>query len=310
MAEYELRELGHIVHNGFFGASDEHPKPFTDNDTVRYWDNVKSVAEQLKDPNRAEVIYTTMLLPLWESTLPNDRYYEHRKKAVEALQQYRDGVFSVFGNGHNLWLEQLKKQPQTAEPEKPMNPILKRLTENRAKYPEAIILLRVGDFYEAFDEDAHILAKTFDYTITSRPLDDERKAMVGFPQHIFEKNIDKLMKTGVPVVVNYPDGKTDIYPEPVQSKETDGSNREVDTLCKILDRLGIDDITIEYENGELVARDEDNVWYSKQLYDFLADEAFVYTEDGVLGIEGELLADFVELAKRYGIEIPTYNAEK
>jgi len=310
MAEYELRELGHIVHNGFFGASDEHPKPFTDNDTVRYWDNVKSVAEQLKDPNRAEVIYTTMLLPLWESTLPNDRYYEHRKKAVEALQQYRDGVFSVFGNGHNLWLEQLKKQPQTAEPEKPMNPILKRLTENRAKYPEAIILLRVGDFYEAFDEDAHILAKTFDYTLTSRPLDGERKAMVGFPQHIFEKNIDKLMKTGVPVVVNYPDGKTDIYPEPVQSKETDGSNREVDTLCKILDRLGIDDITIEYENGELVARDEDNVWYSKQLYDFLADEAFVYTEDGVLGIEDELLADFAELAKRYGIEIPTYNAEK
>ena len=134
--------------------------------------------------------------------------------------------------------------------------------------------------------------------------------MVGFPQHIFEKNIDKLMKTGATVVVNYPDGKTDIYPEPVQSKETDDSNREVDTLCKILDRLGIDDITIEYENGELVARDEDNVWYSKQLYDFLADEAFVYTEDGVLGVEDELLADFAELAKRYGIEIPTHNSEK
>ena len=302
MAEYELRELGHIVHNGFFGASDEHPKPFTDNDTVRYWDNVKSVAEQLKDPNRAEVIYTTMLLPLWESTLPNDRYYEHRKKAVEALQQYRDGVFSVFGNGHNLWLEQVKKQPQTAEPEKPMNPILKRLTENRAKYPEAIILLRVGDFYEAFDEAAHILAKTFDYTLTSRPLDGERKAMVGFPQHIFEKNIDKLMKTGVPVVVNCPDGKTDIYPEPVQSKETDGSNREVDTLCKILDRLGIDDITIEYENGELVARDENNEWRGKQFYNFLIDEAFWYDEDAAVhGVEPELLADFTELSNLQGV---------
>lgn len=201
-------------------------------------------------------------------------------------------------------------EPQSAEPEKPMNPILKRLNEQREKYPDAILLLRVGDFYEAFDEDAHTLAKVFDYTLTSRPLDNERKVMVGFPQHIFEKNIDKLMKTGATVVVNYPDGKTDIYPEPVQSKETDDSNREVDTLCKILDRLGIDDITIEYENGELVARDEDNVWYSKQLYDFLADEAFVYTEDGVLGVEDELLADFAELAKRYGIEIPTHNAEK
>ena len=50
--------------------------------------------------------------------------------------------------------------------------------------------------------------------------------------------------------------------------------------------------------------------YSKQLYDFLADEAFVYTEDGVLGIESDLLSDFAELAKRYGIEIPTYYAEK
>lgn len=377
MEEYELRQLGHIVHNGFFGASDEHPKPFGKEDISDYWKNVNSVAEQLKDPDRAEVIYTTMLLPLWESTLPNDRYYDYRKKAIEALQQYRDGEFSVFGNDYNMWLRQLDREtnlysldelyvitdkdggssvfeivavrdghilytfpdmpeqepvaisieefernlekgiirikedePQSAEPEKPMNPILKRLNEQREKYPDAILLLRVGDFYEAFDEDAHTLAKVFDYTLTSRPLDNERKVMVGFPQHIFEKNIDKLMKTGATVVVNYPDGKTDIYPEPVQSKETDDSNREVDTLCKILDRLGIDDITIEYENGELVARDEDNVWYSKQLYDFLADEAFVYTEDGVLGVEDELLADFAELAKRYGIEIPTHNAEK
>ena len=377
MEEYELRQLGHIVHNGFFGASDEHPKPFGKEDISDYWKNVNSVAEQLKDPDRAEVIYTTMLLPLWESTLPNDRYYDYRKKAIEALQQYRDGEFSVFGNDYNMWLRQLDREtnlysldelyvitdkdggssvfeivavrdghilctfpdmpeqepvaisieefernlekgiirikedePQSAEPEKPMNPILKRLNEQREKYPDAILLLRVGDFYEAFDEDAHTLAKVFDYTLTSRPLDNERKAMVGFPQHIFEKNIDKLMKTGATVVVNYPDGKTDIYPEPVQSKETDDSNREVDTLCKILDRLGIDDITIEYENGELVARDEDNVWYSKQLYDFLADEAFVYTEDGVLGVEDELLADFAELAKRYGIEIPTHNSEK
>ena len=302
MADFEIRELGHIVHNGFFGASDEHPKPFTDNDTMKYWDNVKSVAEQLKDPDRAEVIYTTMLLPLWESTLPNDRYYEHRKKAIEVLQQYRDGVFSVFGTGHNLWLEQLKEQPQEAEPEKPMNPILKRLIEQREKYPDAIVLLRVGDFYEAFDEDAHTLAKVFDYTLTSRPLDDERKAMVGFPQHIFEKNIDKLMKTGATVVVNYPDGKTDIYPEPVQSKEADISDREVDTLCKILDRLGIDDITIEYENGELVARDENNEWRGKQFYNFLIDEAFWYDEDAAVhGIEPELLADFTELSNSQGV---------
>ena len=188
MAEYEIGQLGRIIYNGFLGASDEHPKPFGKDDTSDYWNNVKSVAEQLKNPRRAEVIYTTMLLPLWESTLPNDRYYDYRKKAVEALQQYRDGVFSVFGNGRNLWLEQLKEQPQTAEPEKPMNPILKRLIEQREKYPEAIILLRVGDFYEAFDEDAHILAKTFDYTLTSRPLDGERDDTVTFE----ELGVDRL----------------------------------------------------------------------------------------------------------------------
>lgn len=80
-------------------------------------------------------------------------------------------------------------------------------------------------------------------------------------------------------------------------------DRETEIVYDVLDALKIDDISLEYENGELIARDDDSEWRGTELYHFLIDEAFVFESDGsVSGLKMELLQDFKELCEHYGIE--------
>ena len=94
-----------------------------------------------------------------------------------------------------------------------------------------------------------------------------------------------------------------VEPEQVETvvEKVEESNKEVDTLCAILTALKLDDITIRYENDELVATDDETTWRGKEFYDFLNYDVFTYQDDGTVnGISEELYADFAELAKKNG----------
>ena len=81
-------------------------------------------------------------------------------------------------------------------------------------------------------------------------------------------------------------------------------SKETEVLYDILSALKIDDIDLTYEGGILVARDNDNLWSGKELYEFLVKEAFVFEKDGsVLGIRDELLKEFKELSEGYGVPV-------
>ena len=81
--------------------------------------------------------------------------------------------------------------------------------------------------------------------------------------------------------------------------------RETAILYDVLFSLKIEDMNLEYRDGELVATDEcDNIWHGAELYDFLVNEAFVFEDDGgVLGISKELLEDFAVLSELYGVPV-------
>ena len=49
-------------------------------------------------------------------------------------------------------------------------PIRQQYLEIKRKYPQAIVLFRLGDFYETFDEDARIVAGELEITLTSREM--------------------------------------------------------------------------------------------------------------------------------------------
>ena len=73
-------------------------------------------------------------------------------------------------------------------------PIRRQYLEIKAKHKDALLLFRLGDFYEAFDDDARILAKELDIVLTSKPMGkDTRVPLAGIPHHSLERHLATLI---------------------------------------------------------------------------------------------------------------------
>ena len=114
MADYEVKQLAKMVMNFFRDAPDEYARP-TERSIFDYWDGVADIQGQLSAPERVREIYETMMLPLWNATLPGDRFYQERERGMEAMQAYQAGTFSVFGRDHTL--RPLNGVPKQVEPQ-------------------------------------------------------------------------------------------------------------------------------------------------------------------------------------------------
>ncbi len=72
----------------------------------------------------------------------------------------------------------------------------------KAKYPDTILLFRLGDFYETFEEDAKITSKVLGITLTRRGNGAATEIpLAGFPYHALESYMPKLLKAGYRVAV-------------------------------------------------------------------------------------------------------------
>ena len=73
--------------------------------------------------------------------------------------------------------------------------------EIKAKYPDAILFFRLGDFYEMFFEDAVEVSKILQLTLTSRNKGDHKAPMCGIPYHAASNYISKLTRIGKKVAI-------------------------------------------------------------------------------------------------------------
>ncbi|MFC2000812.1 DNA mismatch repair protein MutS [Chloroflexota bacterium] len=81
-------------------------------------------------------------------------------------------------------------------------PIRKQYLEIKRRYPEAIVLFRLGDFYETFDEDAKLVSQILEITLTSRELGKGNKVpLAGIPYHALNNYLGKLINRGYKVAV-------------------------------------------------------------------------------------------------------------
>ncbi len=79
---------------------------------------------------------------------------------------------------------------------------MKQYNEIKAKYPDACLLFRVGDFYETFGEDAIRASKILGITLTKRGAgSDTETALAGFPHHSVNTYLPKLVKAGLRVAI-------------------------------------------------------------------------------------------------------------
>ncbi len=81
-------------------------------------------------------------------------------------------------------------------------PLMKQYNEIKAKYPDACLLFRVGDFYETFGEDAIRASRILGITLTKRGAGSESEtALAGFPHHSLNTYLPKLVKAGLRVAI-------------------------------------------------------------------------------------------------------------
>ena len=83
-----------------------------------------------------------------------------------------------------------------------MTPIRRQYLKIKEAYRDSIVLFRMGDFYETFDDDAHLVARELDITLTGRSLGkDLRVPMAGVPAHSLEPYLVRLVKKGHQVAI-------------------------------------------------------------------------------------------------------------
>jgi DNA mismatch repair protein MutS len=99
----------------------------------------------------------------------------------------------------------------------------------KKQYPDIILLFRLGDFYETFDDDAKIVSSVCDVVLTSRPVgNDERVPLAGVPYHAIDNYIAKLIAAGYRVAIaeqigNEPPKGEKIVPRVVRRVVTAGT---------------------------------------------------------------------------------------
>ncbi len=86
--------------------------------------------------------------------------------------------------------------------DKELTPVRSQYLKIKRQYPDAILLFRLGDFYETFDEDARIVSEVCNIVLTSRPVGKgQRVPLAGVPHHSLETYLAKLIAAGYKVAI-------------------------------------------------------------------------------------------------------------
>lgn len=91
------------------------------------------------------------------------------------------------------------------------NKMVEKFNELKAKHPDAVILFRVGDFYETYCEDAKKIAEVLGLTLTRQA--KTKMDLTGFPYHALDTYLPKLIRAGIRVAI------CDDISEPIKLKK-------------------------------------------------------------------------------------------
>ena len=98
--------------------------------------------------------------------------------------------------------EQFAEEEKTKPPERTVSPMYRKYLDVQEKYPQAIVAMRLGDFYEVFGKNTEMLADELHLTLTGRDCGlESRVPMVGFPYHTAEMYFGKILSNGHTLVV-------------------------------------------------------------------------------------------------------------
>src|SRR5258708_17066348 len=82
-----------------------------------------------------------------------------------------------------------------------MTPLMEQYLAVKRQYADAVVLFRLGDFYEVFFEDASQVSALLDLTLTARDGGDGKVPMCGVPYHAVQGYLARLVKAGKKVAI-------------------------------------------------------------------------------------------------------------
>ncbi len=82
-----------------------------------------------------------------------------------------------------------------------LSPMMKQYQDAKSACPDALLLFRMGDFYELFHDDAKTAARVLNLALTSRDKGENATPMAGFPHHQLESYLGKLIAAGFRVAI-------------------------------------------------------------------------------------------------------------
>ena len=84
----------------------------------------------------------------------------------------------------------------------PVTPMMQQYLNVKEQYPDAILFFRLGDFYEMFFDDAKLVSRELELTLTGKDCGlSERAPMCGVPYHAVEVYVQKLIERGYKVAI-------------------------------------------------------------------------------------------------------------
>lgn len=99
-------------------------------------------------------------------------------------------------------MEEIAKEEKAEQPKTTVSPVYQKYLDAQDKYPQAIVAMRLGDFYEVFGKNAEVLARELPLTLTGRDCGlESRVPMVGFPYHTSDMYFGKILSKGHILVV-------------------------------------------------------------------------------------------------------------
>ena len=125
---------------------------------------------------------------LYKKTVPKTT----TKTVAQPVQKKpQSNQFSLFDS---LLNDEPKVEEKKVEEKPQLSPVYRQYFDAKEKHKDCVIVTRLGDFYEAFGEDAKLLANLCNLTLTSRLFqgNEERIPMIGFPYHCAENYFNKI----------------------------------------------------------------------------------------------------------------------